>query len=469
MRPAITADCTKLSLFADGGVDAVFSSHLLEHIEDHAAALAEWWRVIRPGGYLILYLPHKEHYPNIGQEGANPDHKHDFMPGDIIQVMVGVTSNGAAGWELLRNETRAEDREYSFLQVYQKRADRVVSATLMERPKKTACVVRYGGFGDMLQAAAILPELKRQGYHVTMMTTPKGEDILKNDPHIDAFFIQDENQVPNNELAYFWQVQAKHFDKFINLSESIEGTLLAIPGRANHTWPDDVRRSVLGINYGKWTARLAGVPYKPEGKFYPSKDEQGQIENYLSAIGFDDKFLIVWALAGSSIHKFYPHQDDAIAQILESCPDARVVMVGDYACKILECGWESHPKVSLESGEMGIRAILTLAQRAQAVVGPETGVLNAVAFETNVLKVCLLSHSSMENLTKHWYNTSSLMPAANVACYPCHRLHYDSRFCHLEETTHAAICQYSIKPERVVRPVKEQYDSWARRNNRRVA
>ena len=61
--------------------------------------------------------PHKEFYPNIGTEGANPDHKHDFMPDDIIDAM-----RAFGGWDLVRNEDRNENIEYSFFQVYQKTA-----------------------------------------------------------------------------------------------------------------------------------------------------------------------------------------------------------------------------------------------------------------------------------------------------------------------------------------------------------
>src|SRR5574340_1003298 len=47
------------------------------------------------------------------------------------------------------------------------------------RPPKSACVVRYGGFGDSIHAANLFPELKRQGYHVTVNTLPRGYEILK--------------------------------------------------------------------------------------------------------------------------------------------------------------------------------------------------------------------------------------------------------------------------------------------------
>ncbi|AFM13271.1 class I SAM-dependent methyltransferase [Turneriella parva] len=46
--------------FADETFDFVLSEHTLEHIGNALRALTEWNRVLRPGGHLILFLPHKE-------------------------------------------------------------------------------------------------------------------------------------------------------------------------------------------------------------------------------------------------------------------------------------------------------------------------------------------------------------------------------------------------------------------------
>jgi SAM-dependent methyltransferase len=43
---------------ADQTLDYVFSSHCLEHLTHWPEALAEWLRVLKPGGILYLYLPH---------------------------------------------------------------------------------------------------------------------------------------------------------------------------------------------------------------------------------------------------------------------------------------------------------------------------------------------------------------------------------------------------------------------------
>jgi SAM-dependent methyltransferase len=51
-----------LEWFRDGVLDYVFSSHMLEHIPQSTAvlALAEWYRVLKPGGLCIIYLPDGE-------------------------------------------------------------------------------------------------------------------------------------------------------------------------------------------------------------------------------------------------------------------------------------------------------------------------------------------------------------------------------------------------------------------------
>lgn len=42
---------------ADNSVDYIYSLNVLEHIEDDRAALAEIYRMLRPGGRLLLYVP----------------------------------------------------------------------------------------------------------------------------------------------------------------------------------------------------------------------------------------------------------------------------------------------------------------------------------------------------------------------------------------------------------------------------
>jgi hypothetical protein len=58
--------------------DFVFSSHLLEEIESTSATLREWTRVLKPGGYLVLYQAEKDLYYPFEDPQCNPSHKHHF-------------------------------------------------------------------------------------------------------------------------------------------------------------------------------------------------------------------------------------------------------------------------------------------------------------------------------------------------------------------------------------------------------
>lgn len=480
-EPDVTVDtCENLDMFADNSMDFAFSSHLLEHIVDYKATLKEWFRVVKPGGHLVLYLPHKLLYPNIGQPGGNPDHKHDFMPRDIADAMI----EAGAGWDLIENETRDEGFEYSFYQVYRKRDDKRCNLYPVKTASKRACVVRYGGFGDMIQASSVFPALREQGFEVTVMTTPKGKDILWNDPNVNAFILQDNDQVPNGELGAYWQVWAKKFDRFINLCESVEGTLLSLPSRISHSWPPEVRHKMMNVNYLEYTHMLAQVPFTPKPQFYPTDDE---LEWVLQEIVGLDGFAIMVVLAGSSVHKAWPNLDYLMARTLHEIPEAKFVLVGDHACEMLEGGWQNEQRVFRRSGLWSIRKTMAAALNMDLVIGPETGVMNAVSY-AKVGKIVLLSHSSIENLTKGWINTDSIEPA-NTPCYPCHMLHYDRKFCpekhvpveshpihkdpklveemtkegHIKDgmfATGAALCAAHISPDVVFDKVKEHYERW---------
>lgn len=49
--------------FDEGSYDIDFASHVLEHVRDDAAALAETPRVLKPGGFAVLPVPEVSPYP----------------------------------------------------------------------------------------------------------------------------------------------------------------------------------------------------------------------------------------------------------------------------------------------------------------------------------------------------------------------------------------------------------------------
>lgn len=72
-------DAQLLATIADASVDFVHSSHCLEHMRDPAAALANWIRVTRPGGHLIITVPDEDLYEQgVFPSTYNSDHKWTF-------------------------------------------------------------------------------------------------------------------------------------------------------------------------------------------------------------------------------------------------------------------------------------------------------------------------------------------------------------------------------------------------------
>lgn len=445
-RPDIICDAAKLSIFSTGYFDAVFSSHVLEHFEDADAVLMEWWRLVKRGGYLVIYLPHADYYPKIGEPGANEDHKHDFLPKDIIAMM-----KDTCGWDLVVSDNRNEGNEYSFLQVYRKIGgkDRLFSYC-DKKPDKTAAIVRYGGLGDMLQISPIIASLKDLGYHTTIYTTPSAYPVIENDPHLDNVILQDKDQVPNNELFEFWETISKKYDKFINLSESVEGSFLALQGRAPFMWPKDARDRYMNINYDEFAHLIAGVPKKHHAKFYPTDIEKRSMAKCREAIGGR---LIMMSISGSSVHKIYPWMDQVIVHFMLNYSDVKFVLVGAQADQFLESPWTAEKRVILKSGKLTVRESMTLAAMCDCVVGPETGMLNSVSYE-KVPKVILLSHSTVENLTRDWTNTQSLA-ADDCPCYPCHRMIYGFADCTRGNDTGVSLCMEMLTPDRVIAAIEK--------------
>jgi ADP-heptose:LPS heptosyltransferase/predicted SAM-dependent methyltransferase len=450
----VVADGAKLDLFASQSVDCLFSSHLLEHIVDYKAALREWGRVVKTGGYICLYLPHKSFYPNKGQFGANPDHAHDFMPEDIIEAMKEI-----GGFDLLENEDRNETDEYSFWQVYEKLpGKKFAESWRAPKPEKTCAVVRYGAYGDMAQVSSIFPGLKEQGYHITLYCQAGGYEVVKHDPHIDRFIVQEKDAVPPQFLEEFWTETRKKYDKWVNLCESVEGTLIASPGRANWEWPNELRAKYMDRNYLEWTHELAQVPPPYRPKFYSTLEERAWARRTAQRWG---RRNILWSLAGSSGHKVWPHLDQVIQRILRTYDDVHVVLVGDQFARLLQSGWDTldggkwvdvNPRVHCKSDVWSIRESMAFAEVADLIIGTETGLLNA-AGSMDAWKIVTMSHSSQNMLTRHWKNVIALEQPKVVGCnkQPCRQLHGANNRdpwedCPQEPETGTALCQFHIGP-----------------------
>lgn len=72
--------------FPDESQDAVFASHCLEHIRDYREVLADWYRVLKFGGFLIIAVPHRDLYERkrFLPSRFNGDHRRLYSPASLL-------------------------------------------------------------------------------------------------------------------------------------------------------------------------------------------------------------------------------------------------------------------------------------------------------------------------------------------------------------------------------------------------
>lgn len=79
----IIADATDLSEIPSNTYDFLLSSNCLEHIANPLKAMAEWVRIVKPGGPLILVLPRKESNFDHRRPTTTIEHLRDDYANDV--------------------------------------------------------------------------------------------------------------------------------------------------------------------------------------------------------------------------------------------------------------------------------------------------------------------------------------------------------------------------------------------------
>lgn len=103
--------------FQDGVLDWVYSSHVLEDFAKPEEIFAEWLRVVRVNGRVVLFLPDEQKYrAHCKKTAAIPNRHHhhaDFSPGWLLERL-----NSVPGWAL--EHLREDVGVYSFEIVFRK-------------------------------------------------------------------------------------------------------------------------------------------------------------------------------------------------------------------------------------------------------------------------------------------------------------------------------------------------------------
>ena len=111
------ADARVLRNYPDNHFDYVYSSHLLEELQNTEATIKEWLRILKPSGYLVLYQADKDLYYPLGDSRCNPNHKHHFSWESLWEIIEKI-----GGVELAHHGRYPQEpfNEWSFELVVQK-------------------------------------------------------------------------------------------------------------------------------------------------------------------------------------------------------------------------------------------------------------------------------------------------------------------------------------------------------------
>lgn len=109
VKPDIIASITDLSMVPDGSVDAVWSSHNVEHLYAHQVpvALAEFRRVLKPEGFALITLPDLQAIARLVAEDKIEEAAYLSPAGPItpLDMIFGLRSAVARGNEHMAHRT----------------------------------------------------------------------------------------------------------------------------------------------------------------------------------------------------------------------------------------------------------------------------------------------------------------------------------------------------------------------------
>jgi FkbM family methyltransferase len=329
--------------------------------------------------------------------------------------------------------------------------------------KSWAGVVRFGGIGDNLIAASVCKPLKDAGFMVEVITQTPNSVIFENNPYIDKLSVYEHKDWPQDPLA--WQkvfvLRGKEYAKFVNLGHSVEVLHAAFPIQSAFWWPQEYRRKLLGGSYLESTHDLFGMPYVFDKLFWPTDQEIELAQQTKDKIGKGP--IIGWCLNGTRVDKVYPQTPQTISRLIKEI-GAQVVLIGggegdraDFplakqCLEMVTAQNGNHDGLHHAGGEgWPLRRSLSFTQSLDLMIGPDTGLMWGVAFEP-MPKIMLHSHASVENITKHWLNTTSLhADPERVPCWPCHRLHTDLETCRVNQWGNGAACISDISADLVLK------------------
>jgi len=101
VNPDIVASITEMAIVRSDSVDAVWSSHNIEHLYPHEVPLAlrEFYRVLKPGGFLLITMPDLQEVAKLIAQDKMEETAYESPAGPIapIDILYGFRPSMAQG------------------------------------------------------------------------------------------------------------------------------------------------------------------------------------------------------------------------------------------------------------------------------------------------------------------------------------------------------------------------------------
>lgn len=327
------------------------------------------------------------------------------------------------------------------------------------RSRKKALVIRYGAYGDIIHCSPVIRALAEDGFEVTFEYNLKGRQLLAYHPYISHHRLFEPCSGENKDKPIEWLYErwdriGKEYDKVVNFYHTLEYGMIAMEGTPEWDLPKEERHKRFNKNFYDHQLAVAGYPHitgRVGEIFYPEYEHQ-IVKKYLAK--FEGKFVLLYNLAGTGLHKVYPFAQSLFNEFLVRHKNVIIITTGDVTCQRLE--WV-HPRVVNKAGRIPFRQALLLSKYVNCVVGCETGLLCGAGM-WGTPKVHLLTAASKENLTKYDENDYSLESPAE--CAPCHKGPYKYIGCPFDKSFNLPVCVFH-KRERVLSQIEKIYERWA--------
>jgi heptosyltransferase-2 len=295
------------------------------------------------------------------------------------------------------------------------------------RAVRRVLVVRQDKLGDLLLTTPVATALKKAipDCHITYMIRPLLQDVIQNNPNIDAICYTT-YRPPVSEFPYWvWKLRRERFD----------AVLLCKPGSGAHTWIATLARIPIRVGssdryYAQFLTHnllfdfdnppmhevhfmtamaqhLTPTPLHPERLYLPvsTKHEQ-QAEELLQMHGtrLVEPFFCVHPGKGGSSHAWYPERYGQVARKLSQATGWRVVVTGGCEEQTLAeevCQQVGDAALNL-AGQTSILVLGAVLKHAKLLVSGDTGAVHVAA---SMNTPCVVVHpvSDYRVREKRWH------------------------------------------------------------------